>query len=132
MKFMLMMNTPGNGELLSAQGLAGPDQANLVKAGPDGEPVTDGVFPESKEFLAGFWLVDVETAERAYRIAAEASMAPGPADYTSRLGSVMHVLYLIFSEGYAASSGVELRRVDLSTEALRLARMSRRLLPQEP
>src|SRR4249919_526898 len=68
----------GNGELLSAQGLAGPDQAKLVKAGDDGEPVTDGVFPETKEFLAGFWLVDVESAQRAYRIAAEASMAPWP------------------------------------------------------
>ncbi len=58
--------------------------------------------------------------------------APGPADSASRLGSVMHVLYLIFSEGYVASSGLELRRVDLSTEALRLARMLRRLLPHEP
>jgi hypothetical protein len=35
------------------------------------------VFPESKEFLAGYWLVDVETPERAYAIAAEASAAPG-------------------------------------------------------
>ncbi|MDP2270661.1 MAG: sigma factor-like helix-turn-helix DNA-binding protein [Archangium sp.] len=58
--------------------------------------------------------------------------APGPAEYTSRLGSVMHVLYLIFSEGYVASSGAELRRVDLSMEALRLARLLRRLIPQEP
>jgi len=36
------------------------------------------VFPESKEFLAGYWIVDVESAERAYAIAAEASAAPGP------------------------------------------------------
>jgi RNA polymerase sigma factor (sigma-70 family) len=55
-----------------------------------------------------------------------------PADYQGRLGSVMHVLYLIFSEGYSASSGPDLRRVDLSTEALRLVRLLRRLLPQEP
>jgi hypothetical protein len=40
--------------------------------------VTDGVFPEAKEFLAGFWIVDVESAERAYEIAAKASLAPGP------------------------------------------------------
>jgi len=46
--------------------------------GKDGAPITDGVFPESKEFLAGFWIVDVDTKERAYAIAAEASMAPGP------------------------------------------------------
>lgn len=36
------------------------------------------MFPESKEFLAGYWIVDVESAERAYAIAAEASLAPGP------------------------------------------------------
>ena len=49
-----------------------------MRAGKDGEPVTDGVFPESKEFLAGYWIVDVESPERAYAIAAEASAAPGP------------------------------------------------------
>ena len=66
------------GELAAAEGLAGPDQAKLVRAGKDGRPVTDGVFPEAKEFLAGYWIVDVETSERAYEIAAEASLAPGP------------------------------------------------------
>ena len=40
-------------------------------------PITDGVFPESKEFLAGYWIVDVDSPERAYQIAAEASAAPG-------------------------------------------------------
>ncbi len=40
--------------------------------------VTDGVFPESKEFLAEYWIVDVDSPERAYRIAADASLAPGP------------------------------------------------------
>jgi predicted RNA polymerase sigma factor len=44
---------------------------------------------------------------------------------------VMHVLYLVFNEGYVASSGSELQRVDLSSEALRLARLLRRMLPQE-
>ena len=67
-----------SGELVSAEGLAGPDQAKLVRAGKDGTPVTDGVFPESKEFLAGYWIVDVESPERAYQIAAQASAAPGP------------------------------------------------------
>jgi hypothetical protein len=65
-------------ELVSAEGLAFPDQAKLVRAGKDGEPITDGVFPESKEFLAGYWIVDVETPQRAYAIAAQASAAPGP------------------------------------------------------
>lgn len=108
MKFMLMMHTPSAGpyqvaswppqdlrahiefmkgfagqlaaagELVAAEGLAGPDQAKLVRAGKDGKPVTDGVFPEAKEFLAGYWIVDVESPERAYAIAAQASMAPGP------------------------------------------------------
>lgn len=67
-----------SGELVSAEGLSFPDQAKLVRASKDGTPITDGVFPESKEFLAGFWIVDVETPERAYAIAAQASAAPGP------------------------------------------------------
>lgn len=107
MKYMLMMNTPGNGpyqiaswpredlvrhiqfmkafarkltasgELVSAEGLSGPDQAKRVRAGADGAPVTDGVFPEAKEFLAGYWIVRVDSAARAYQLAAEASAAPG-------------------------------------------------------
>jgi len=66
-----------SGELVSGEGLSFPDEAKLVRAGKDGEPITDGVFPESKEFLAGFWIVDVDSAERAYAIAARASAAPG-------------------------------------------------------
>jgi hypothetical protein len=65
------------GELVGGEGLASPLQAKLVRAGKDGKPITDGVFPESKEFLAGYWIVDVESRERAYQIAAEASTAPG-------------------------------------------------------
>lgn len=108
MKYMMMMHTPGGGpyqvagwakgdfaahiefmrsfarkltaagELVAGEGLAGPDQAKLVRAGADGTPVTDGVFPEAKEFLAGYWIVDVASPERAYELAAEASAAPGP------------------------------------------------------
>lgn len=107
MKYMLMMHTPSGGpyqiaswpredlvrhiefmkgfakklaaqgELAAAEGLAGPDQAKLVRGSKDGKPVTDGVFPETKEFLAGYWIVDVPSPERAYEIAAEASLAPG-------------------------------------------------------
>ena len=47
-----------------------------MRAGKDGAPVTDGIFPEAKEFLAGYWIVDVETPEQAYAIAARASTAP--------------------------------------------------------
>jgi len=66
------------GELVSAEGLAGPDEAVVVRAGKDGAPITDGVFPESKEFLAGYWVVEVDSVQRAYAIAARASAAPGP------------------------------------------------------
>jgi hypothetical protein len=78
--FMIGLNKElkASGELVSAEGLAWPDQAKLVRAGSDGTPVTDGVFPESKEFLIGYWFVDVDSAERAYAIAARASAAPGP------------------------------------------------------
>ena len=67
-----------SGELVDAQGLTGPDHAKIVRAKKDGTPaVTDGPFPESKEFLAGFWIIDVETERRAIEIAAKASWAPG-------------------------------------------------------
>ena len=65
-----------SGELVDAQGLAGPEQAKSVRSRKDGTPDTDGPFAEAKEFLAGFWIVDVDSAERAYRIAALASSAP--------------------------------------------------------
>lgn len=107
MKYMLMMNAPGGpyqifswkkeaiqahvdymgrlnqklteaGEMVACEALTEPDQAILVKAGDDRLPITDGVFPESKEFLAGFWIIDVEGRARALAIAAEVSCAPGP------------------------------------------------------
>jgi hypothetical protein len=123
MKYMLMMHTPGPGayqiaswptedlkahiafmiafskklsaagELAGAEGLAGPEQAKRVRAGANGETITDGVFPETKEFLAGYWIVDVDTPERAYAIAAEASAAPGrggvPLNLTIEVRQVM-------------------------------------------
>jgi hypothetical protein len=83
------------GALVAAEGLAFPDQARIVRAGKDGEPVVtngivrgrgkdgapvviDGPFAETKEFLAGYWIVEVPSPEEAYRIAARASAAPGP------------------------------------------------------
>lgn len=66
------------GELVAAEGLAMPGEARVVRAGKDGTPeVTDGPFAEAKEFLAGYWIVDVENRQRAYEIAAGASVAPG-------------------------------------------------------
>jgi hypothetical protein len=67
-----------SGELVAAEGLALPEQARVVRASKNGAPeVTDGPFAEAKEFLAGYWIVDCESTERAYEIAARASAAPG-------------------------------------------------------
>jgi hypothetical protein len=67
-----------SGEFVATQGLAGPEDAKVVRGLKDGIPITDGVFPESKEFLLGYWIVDVAAPERAYEIAARISTAPGP------------------------------------------------------
>lgn len=68
----------GAGEFVATQGLADPKEAKLVRGEKNGLPVTDGVFPESKEFLLGYWIVDVASPERAYAIAGRISAAPGP------------------------------------------------------
>ena len=108
MKYILMMNCPKNGYdtfaswpkedikkhiafmrqldvelrhagvLVSAEGLADPRQAIIVRADTNGAPVTDGVFPESKEFLAGYWIIDVDSEKHAREVAAKCSLAPGP------------------------------------------------------
>jgi hypothetical protein len=68
-----------SGEFVEAQGLAGPEEAKVVVAVQGGPPtVTDGPYPESKEFLAGYWIVDCDGLERAIEIAAAASASPGP------------------------------------------------------
>ena len=74
------------GELVDAQGLAMPGEAKLVRAGAGGQPITDGPFPESKEFLAGYWIVEVDSPERAYAIAARISAAPGPGGAPLNMG----------------------------------------------
>lgn len=80
-EFMKRLNKKlvDSGELAGGEGLVAPAEAKVVRAGEDGKPiVTDGPFTETKEFLAGYWIVRVDSAERAYEIAAEASAAPGP------------------------------------------------------
>ncbi|MEU4645411.1 YciI family protein [Micromonospora sp. NPDC023814] len=79
--FMAEVNAKlvADGELVDGQGLAAPDQAKIVRAGSDGAPVvTEGPFAETKEFLAGFWIVDCDSPERAVALAAHISTAPGP------------------------------------------------------
>jgi hypothetical protein len=80
-RFMTEVNADlaATGELLDAQGLAGPEHAKTVRAVQGGEPVvTDGPFSETKEVLAGFWLLDVASEQRAVEIAARISATPGP------------------------------------------------------
>lgn len=109
MKYLLMMHAPdvlaakdmqasleymirltedlfASGELISTEALAPPKQAKVVRAGQSLRPeVTDGPYPEAKEFLLGYWLIDCETPERAYEIAALISAVPGPGGVTSRM-----------------------------------------------
>ena len=67
------------GEMVCVEALSAPGEAKLVRAGRHaGSAATDGPFPETKEFLAGYWIVEVEKPERAFEIAATASAAPGP------------------------------------------------------
>ncbi|MFJ9519876.1 YciI family protein [Kitasatospora sp. NPDC101801] len=68
-----------DGEFVDGQGLAMPDTAKIVRAGANGVPVvTEGPFAETKEWVAGWWIVDCEGPERAVEIAAHVSTAPGP------------------------------------------------------
>ena len=67
-----------SGEFVATQGLAAPHEAKVVRGLKQGMPITDGIFPESKEFLLGYWIVDVATPERACEIAGRISAAPGP------------------------------------------------------
>lgn len=79
-QFMIALNgeLKASGELVAAEGLDMPMAARIVRAGANGEPlVTDGPYAEGKEFLAGFWIIDVDSVERAHAIAAKASAAPG-------------------------------------------------------
>ena len=85
--------------------------------------------------IAKAFLVDEPTmaqrisrAKRRIRSSGEPFRMPTAEERPARLRNVLHVLYLIFNEGYAASGGSELQRTELSAEAIRLARM----LPDEP
>ncbi|HEV7628591.1 MAG TPA: YciI family protein [Streptomyces sp.] len=69
-----------SGELVDARGLAEPDQAKFVTSAADGSPViSDGPYGETKEMLAGYTIVDVESPQRAYEIAARFQRCPRPA-----------------------------------------------------
>ncbi|MFF3840213.1 RNA polymerase sigma factor [Streptomyces sp. NPDC001930] len=73
----------------------------------------------------------ISRAKQTIRAAGGSFSLPPGEDRTARLGEVRHVLYLIFNEGYTASAGEELTAPELSTEAIRLARLLHRLLPED-
>jgi RNA polymerase sigma factor (sigma-70 family) len=89
------------------------------------------------EIAAAFLVPEATMAQRISRAKASIKASgvpfemPDAAARVERLGAVLHVLYLIFSEGYTASSGAELARTDLSSEAIRLARAVHHILPDD-
>jgi RNA polymerase sigma factor (sigma-70 family) len=74
----------------------------------------------------------IARAKKTVGEAAEPFGLPGPGERPERLRAALGVLYLIFNEGYAASEGADLLRAELSAEAIRLARIARLALPEEP
>jgi predicted RNA polymerase sigma factor len=90
------------------------------------------------EIARAFLVPEATMAQRISRAkqrikASGASFAmPTPQEWPARLRSVLHVLYLLFTEGHAASSGDRVARGELSGEAIRLARMVRAALPDDP
>ena len=93
----------------------------------------------TSEEIARMFLVPVATVQqrivRAKKTLAAAKVpfeVPDPSEWPARLGGVLSVVYLVFTEGYAATSGERWMRHDLAAEALRLGRVLARLLPREP
>lgn len=90
----------------------------------------------TEEIARAFLTSPTTVAQRIVRAKAKIRDAkipyqsPEPADLPGRLDTVLHVIYLVFNEGYSASSGDSLTRADLSSEAIRLARLVRELLPE--
>ncbi|WP_133805509.1 RNA polymerase sigma factor [Kribbella caucasensis] len=73
----------------------------------------------------------ISRAKRSIKQAGSTFEMPPEAERDVRMGAVLHVLYLIFNEGYTASSGTNLHSAELTTEAIRLVRGVRRLLPDD-
>jgi RNA polymerase sigma factor (sigma-70 family) len=92
----------------------------------------------TREIAAAFLVPEATMAQRISRAKArlkasgEPLRLPPPGERAERLRSVLHVLYLLFNEGYASSSGPDLTRSDLSGEAIRLARGVHHGLPEDP
>jgi RNA polymerase sigma factor (sigma-70 family) len=110
--------------------LSGPSQVALTLRAVGGLSTV--------QIAAAFLVPEATMAQRISRAkqAITASGArfelPEPAEQPARLRTVLHVLYLIFNEGYTATAGAGLTVPELSTEAIRLTRWMHRLLPQDP
>ncbi|MEV6275064.1 DUF6596 domain-containing protein [Nocardia sp. NPDC051832] len=89
------------------------------------------------EIAGAFLLPEATMAQRITRAKKKLSTLdrpfarPGDAEWRNRLGPVLHVLYLIFTEGHTTTAGAELQRADLSGEAIRLTRSIHALLPED-
>jgi predicted RNA polymerase sigma factor len=88
--------------------------------------------------IANAFLVDEATmaqrisrAKRRIRASGVPFRMPATEEWAASLGAVLHVLYLIFNEGYTSSTGAELQRIELAHEAIRLTRTVHRLLPDD-
>jgi len=90
------------------------------------------------EIARAFLVPEATMAQRISRAKQRIKMSDAPfamptgGEWAERLGSVLHVLYLVFTEGYAASTGAQVARSELSTEAIRLTRMVHASLPDDP
>jgi predicted RNA polymerase sigma factor len=73
----------------------------------------------------------ISRAKQSIKASGVPFQMPTPDEQTARLRTVLHVLYLIFNEGYTSSAGPELQRTELSDEAIRLTRLVHRLLPDD-
>ncbi|WP_066371085.1 RNA polymerase sigma factor [Herbidospora mongoliensis] len=86
------------------------------------------------EIAAAFLVPEATMAQRISRAKQKIKVTglrmPDPEEFGSRLGSVLHVLYLLFNEGYASSAGADLHRTDLSREAIRVTRLVHAMLPE--
>src|ERR1700722_11073427 len=89
-----------SGEFVATQGLAAPHESTVVRGLKEGMPITDGIFPESKEFLLGYWIVDVATPERACEIAGRISAAPGPGGVPTNVPIEVRQLAMDASRSY--------------------------------
>ncbi len=87
------------------------------------------------EIASAFLVPEATMAKRVTRakqkIKGSGFRLPTPTEWPERLGAVLHVLYLVFNEGYTSTSGESLQRVELAAEAIRLTRLLHRMLPDD-